>query len=83
MSFGLFLDVGNTFGWFVAEDVNKIDIKWSDYFTKLAMGTGIGLRYETPIGPIRVDFATPIYDPMKKRSPFSKLVFVFGIGHAF
>jgi outer membrane translocation and assembly module TamA len=82
LGLGLFLDFGNTFGWYIEEE-NKIKIKWSDYITKLAVGTGFGLRYETPIGPIRIDFATPLYDPMKKRKAFWDLVFVFGIGHAF
>jgi outer membrane protein assembly factor BamA len=77
----LFLDFGNAFHWYVhGEDV---EVSLTDYFTKLAVGTGIGLRYETPIGPLRVDFAFPVYDPLKFRKPFSTMQFNFGIGHAF
>jgi translocation and assembly module TamA len=28
----------------------------------LAVGVGIGLRYRTPVGPVRVDLATPLHD---------------------
>jgi len=83
LGFALFVDFGNTFGWYSEEDENKTKINLSDYITKLAVGTGIGIRYETPIGAIRLDFATPLYDPLGKRKAFSDLVLVFGIGHAF
>lgn len=77
----LFLDFGNAFHWYV--DVPDYEIELIDYITKLAVGTGIGLRYETPIGPVRLDFAFPLYDPLKLRNPFSTMQFNFGIGHAF
>jgi outer membrane protein assembly factor BamA len=80
LALGLFIDFGNTFGWYIEEEHK---IKLLDYITKLAVGTGIGIRYETFIGPIRLDFATPLYDPMKKRPAFWDLIVVFGIGHAF
>jgi outer membrane protein assembly factor BamA len=77
----LFLDFGNAFHWYV----NNADyeVSFLDYITKLAVGTGIGIRYETPIGPLRLDFAFPLYDPLKIRKPFSTMQFNFGIGHAF
>jgi len=77
----LFLDFGNAFHWFVEDSPNEL--KFTDYFTKLALGTGIGLRYETPIGPVRLDFAFPLIDPLKERKPFSTMQFNFGIGQAF
>ena len=83
LGMALFIDFGNTFGWFREEEGIKTKVHPTDYIKKLAVGTGIGLRYETPIGAIRFDFATPIYDPMHKRSAFGDLVLVFGIGHAF
>lgn len=83
LGFALFIDFGNTFGWYSEKGENKTKINLSDYITKLAVGTGIGIRYETPIGAIRLDFATPLYDPLGKRKSFGDLVFVFGIGHAF
>lgn len=77
----LFLDFGNAFHWYV--DAPDFQVSLTDYFTKLAVGTGIGLRYETPIGPLRLDFAFPVYDPLKERAPFSTMQLNFGIGHAF
>ena len=42
-------------------------------------GAGIGVRYNTPIGPIRVDLATPVTGP-----PSSESIFLYiGIGQAF
>ena len=42
-------------------------------------GAGVGLRYNTPIGPIRVDLATPVSGP-----PTSENIFIYiGIGQAF
>lgn len=42
-------------------------------------GAGIGVRYNTPIGPIRVDLATPVTGP-----PSSESIFIYiGIGQAF
>ena len=77
----LFLDFGNAFHWFLNNE--DIEVKMTDYITKLAVGTGVGLRYETPIGPVRFDLATPVYDPMNKIKPFSKVLFNFGLGHSF
>ncbi len=77
----LFLDFGNAFHWFLSNE--DIQVKPLDYITKLAVGGGIGIRYETPIGPLRVDFAVPIYDPLYIRKPFQQVTFNFGLGHAF
>ena len=83
MGLGVFVDFGNTFGWYSEEGDTKTKINFSDYITKLAVGTGVGLRYETPIGAIRLDIATPLYDPSGLRNAFGDITFVFGIGHAF
>lgn len=42
-------------------------------------GGGLGLRYETPIGPLRLDVATPLSGD----SVFGKLEIYIGIGQAF
>lgn len=83
-----FLDGGNAFHWF-AED--NTEVAFLDYFTKLAWASGLGLRYETPIGPIRLDFAMPLYGPMigkadnilKRSNILSDTQIHIGIGHAF
>ena len=84
LGLGFFLDFGNAFGWYYEDDFEQNTVlEWTDYFTKLAVSVGIGIRYDTFIGPIRFDFATPIHDPLGIKKPFRNLAFVFGIGHAF
>ena len=54
---------------------------WKESFsydiTNLLANIGIGLRVSTPIGPVRIDYATPVFN-----GAFKGLVF-FSIGHAF
>lgn len=45
----------------------------------VAVGAGVGLRYLTPIGPIRFDLATPV----NKRNGDKLLAFYISIGQAF
>ena len=45
----------------------------------LAVGVGIGLRYRTPVGPVRVDLATPL----NGEPADSPLQLYIGIGQAF
>ncbi len=93
--FGLvgFIDFGNAFQWMIVDSLGNYyyTYKWSDFFTKLALAAGIGFRYETPVGPLRIDFGWPIFDPMRKTSPwiFSRtaalkaMVFHIALGQAF
>lgn len=88
-----FLDWGNSFGWLILDENGEYlyKYKWYEYITGLAVAAGLGLRYNTPIGPIRLDFAIPIYDPSAKSSKtiFTKenalnsIVFHIGLGNAF
>jgi len=53
---------------------------WPDFSEPLRVGAGIGLRYATPIGPLRVDVATPV----NRREGVDPAVQVyFGFGQAF
>ncbi|HTP13205.1 MAG TPA: BamA/TamA family outer membrane protein [Bacteroidota bacterium] len=84
LSFVLFYDAGNL--WPEAKKIR---------FSEIAMATGIGLRYETVAGPIRVDFGWKVYDPkgtpgsqwITSKPFFSKVlpdfVFHLGVGQAF
>jgi len=72
-----FLDYGNAFGWFVPNDVTKID------FTKLAVSAGFGYRYDTPLGPVRLDVAWPVLDPLNESIRLSRYQFHLALGHAF
>jgi outer membrane protein insertion porin family len=76
----VFLDFGNVWE-------NGSDIRTD----QIAIATGFGLRYNTLIGPLRIDFGFKLYDPKKEpgrqwlmdRKFFGDLTFHFGIGHAF
>ena len=52
LGFVVFMDAGQ-----VSQDVNPLD-------AKLQFGTGAGVRYYTPIGPIRLDLGLPINRPI-------------------
>jgi outer membrane protein insertion porin family len=62
----LFTDIGNV---------------WRNTFnydmTQLNYNAGLGFRVSTPIGPVRLDMATPVFD-----EPFRLQLFI-SIGHAF
>jgi translocation and assembly module TamA len=63
-----FIDAGNAFR-----------SSYPDFKGKVALGAGIGLRYYTPIGPIRVDVATPL-NPRPNDRPIALYI---SIGQAF
>jgi outer membrane protein insertion porin family len=91
--FVAFVDVGNAFQWMmVDENGNYVNQnKWYEYITGLAIAAGVGFRYDTPVGPFRVDFALPVYDPSLKIDKFiftrkdviKSLQFHIALGHAF
>lgn len=78
----LFLDFGNL--WDKITDVN---------YNSIAIAGGVGLRYDTFIGPVRLDFAWRVYDPslpkdkawisQKKFFKESFNIVQIGIGHPF
>lgn len=82
--FVYFLDIGNV--WTDVVDARPKDV---------AIALGIGLRYETLFGPVRIDFGFRIYDPKEqthRQWVFQKRLFGdvigdgvlhFGVGHAF
>ncbi len=66
---GLFLDGGNV--WSDVDEVKK---------APLVYGTGFGLRYNTPVGPIRFDYGEPILGENKGRRSGR---FYLAFGHVF
>jgi outer membrane protein assembly factor BamA len=77
----LFVDYGNV--WNSLRDVSLHDV---------AVAAGVGLRYETFVGPLRVDFGMRMHDPMQMpgrewiiNREFMRegIVMHFGIGQAF
>ncbi|WP_138464719.1 autotransporter assembly complex family protein [Poseidonocella sp. HB161398] len=53
---------------------------WVDEDSNYHSGVGLGVRYATPIGPIRVDIATPYQGPVDE---FSRVDLYIGVGQAF
>ncbi len=77
-----FLDVGNTFQRLIPSGY-RVDIPLKDYFLKLGVAVGAGLRYNTPVGPLRLDVATRLYDPALEKANFKHFQVHIGLGHAF
>jgi translocation and assembly module TamA len=67
LGFAVFLDAGQ-----VSQNVNPLD-------STLRFGTGAGLRYYTPIGPVRLDIAVPV----NKRPTDDSFEIYIGLGQAF
>lgn len=88
LGISIFLDFGNGFHWFA--DPFTVT-KFEDFLTKIAVATGLGIRYETPVGPVRVDFGWPFFDPnsakdkwlFQRQNGLGKFVFHVAIGNAF
>lgn len=74
LGFAVFVDAGQ-----VSQNVNPLN-------STLRFGTGAGVRYYTPIGPIRLDFAVPInrrYDQQTHRFIDDAFEIYIGLGQAF
>ena len=73
---GIFYDTGNVFS-----------ERPSDFaLTDFTHSVGAGLRYITPIGPIRLDIGFNLHPQTKYRSPKQpdrKFAVLFTLGHAF
>jgi outer membrane protein assembly factor BamA len=86
-----FVDYGNAYHWY-AEGDESSNMNWYEYLTKMAWAAGFGIRYDTPIGPVRLDFGFPIYKPgyhlpdyaiWSSNNIFRDMKLHFGIGHSF
>lgn len=60
-------------------DAGSVGTSSAPEFSNLRVGAGLGLRYHTPIGPVRADVAVPL---VKQRDSSSFGLYV-GIGQAF
>ncbi len=66
----VFLDLGNAY-----EDWEELD------FFNLRYSAGLGLRYQTPVGPIRLDWGYQLNPP--EDAPIPRQQFYFSVGQAF
>ena len=87
-----FIDAGNI--WTIKDypDQSGGLFRWNKFYEEVAVGTGLGLRFDLSILILRVDFGTRVYDPAReagKRFAFLKGNFwgnsaaYFAIGYPF
>ncbi len=69
----------NNLGMVAFVDAGEVGESQTPSFSNLRMGAGLGLRYYTSFGPLRLDVATPI-DP---RDSDERLLLYLSIGQAF
>ncbi len=87
----VFADYGNAFNRMTKDLYGAM--RFSDLIEGSVLAAGVGYRFETPVGPFRVDFATSVYDPLRsegqwitnRKLPFStsNWYLSLGLGHAF
>ena len=67
-----FIDCGNI--WTVKDYVNQPQgrFHWNSFYKELAVGTGIGLRFDFSFLIFRIDAGTRVYDPAKENIVFFK-----------
>ena len=71
--------VWHNIGAVVFADAGQVNTSSAPFQGKLQEGVGVGARYYTPIGPIRVDVATPVTRPPHSDS----FELYLGLGQAF
>lgn len=61
----IFLDTGNV--WLMREDEDRPDSKFNlkDCWNQIAVGTGLGLRYDMEFLVLRLDMGIPVHNPYK------------------
>ncbi|MBU3740716.1 MAG: hypothetical protein FGM24_00360 [Candidatus Kapabacteria bacterium] len=90
--FTLFGDIGNAFNRLTVDKYGTARLR--DFVTGSVVAAGVGYRFQTPVGPFRIDYATSIYDPAlgdeaviwngrRNVFAFSNWQLSVGLGHAF
>ncbi len=89
----LFFDAGNI--WAIDKNDDRIGalFEWDRFYKEIALGSGIGARFDFTFFILRFDFGVPMYDPKFdegerwlrtfKDMKFRDLTFNFGIGYPF
>lgn len=65
LKYGLFVDAGNIWLSQKNEDMPGADFAFDRFFREIAVDVGVGLRLDLNFFVIRLDFAVPVYDPMR------------------
>lgn len=87
-----FTDIGNAFNRLTPSLYGKMRLQ--DLWEGSVVAVGVGYRFDTPVGPFRVDYATSAYDPLRTEGRwilngrknvmgFSNWQLSIGLGHAF
>jgi translocation and assembly module TamA len=74
---------GTNFGTAVFVDAGNVSKNLSPLNGSLKFGAGAGLRYYTPIGPIRLDLALPLQRRTSGPNPDDAFEIYIGLGQAF
>lgn len=93
LSFAVFIDYGNAYQWFLYQDSTGYTYKPKaiDYLKGIAVADGFGIRYDTPVGVIRLDLGWKLYNPNHRIDPdlypaigkLNDIQFQIGLGNAF
>jgi outer membrane protein assembly factor BamA len=89
----LFVDAGNIWNIGKKSEQPGTDFAFNRFYKEMAIGTGLGIRFDITFIILRFDFGIPLYDPslpehdrwLKTFSPlqWNDLTFNFGIGYPF
>ncbi len=93
MEGAIFLDAGNIWAVDKKDDRPGALFEWDRFYKEIAIGTGIGTRFDFSFFIIRFDFGVPLYDPIYpedarwlrtfKDLKFRDFTLNFGIGYPF
>ena len=73
---------GESWGAVLFSDAGQVSASGSPFNGGVAVGAGVGVRYYTPIGPVRLDVAVPVHVPAGQHKP-DAVEFYLGLGQAF
>ncbi|MEA1886527.1 MAG: BamA/TamA family outer membrane protein [Bacteroidota bacterium] len=65
----MFLDVGNIWTFYEDEDRPGTQFKWNKFYRDLAVGTGLGLRFDLDFVILRADLGMKLRDPQLPDTP--------------
>jgi translocation and assembly module TamA len=68
------------FGAVAFVDAGRVSASGGPFHGKLSVGAGVGVRYYTAIGPLRLDFAVPVKNDVPGNDSFQVYI---GLGQAF
>ena len=72
--YGIFADVGNIWLSRKNDDMPGAEFAFNRFFKELAVDVGVGLRLDFNFFVIRVDYAVPIYDPMRSEEQGGRFI---------